>query len=62
MCIQNLLTKREVAELFRVSLRTVSNWMRCGIVPFIRIRSVVRFDRDAVRKAVEAYHVKSCQS
>jgi excisionase family DNA binding protein len=62
MCIQNLLTKREVAELFRVSLRTVSNWMRCGIVPFIRIGSVVRFDRDAVRKAVEAYHVKSCQS
>ena len=62
MSIQNLLTKREVAELFRVSLRTVSNWMRRGIVPFIRIGSVVRFDPDAVRKAVEAYHVKSCQS
>ena len=59
---QSLLTKRELAGLFNVSLRTVSNWMQRGVVPFIRIQSVVRFDREAVRKAVEAYHVKSCQS
>ncbi len=38
-----MLTKRELAARFKVSVRTIENWLKDGFLPRIRITSVVRF-------------------
>ena len=38
-----VLTKRELAARFRVSGRTIDNWMKRGYLPYIRIGRNVRF-------------------
>ena len=43
-----LMTRRETAEHFRVSVATVDRWVRRG-APFLRVGCVKRFDRDALR-------------
>jgi len=35
--------KKELARLFRVSVPTVNNWVKDGVVPFYRIGRSVRF-------------------
>lgn len=41
-----------VADLFRVSRRTVNEWRRRGQIPFVRVsRGTVRFDIDEVLRA-----------
>jgi hypothetical protein len=36
--------KRTLAERYGVSPRTITNWMRAGLLAFFKIRRVVRFD------------------
>jgi excisionase family DNA binding protein len=36
-------TKPEMAARLKVQVRTVDNWMRRGILPYIKIGSSVRF-------------------
>jgi phage terminase Nu1 subunit (DNA packaging protein) len=53
-------TKRELAALLKVSVRTVSNWMRSeAIFPRIQVGRVVRFDVDEVFEALESFKVGS---
>lgn len=51
------LTKREVADILRVSTRTVTNLMRSGVLPFVKIGHIVRFDRASVSEALDAFTV-----
>jgi len=38
-----MLTKQEMAARFKVSVRTIENWLNDGFLPRIRITRVVRF-------------------
>ncbi len=38
-----MLTKREMAARFKVSVRTIEKWLKDGFLPRIRITRVVRF-------------------
>jgi excisionase family DNA binding protein len=38
-----LYTTREVAQLLRVSTRTVQNWVRAGTLPVLRYGHILRF-------------------
>ena len=54
-----MVTKIELAKEYRVSVRTVSYWMKRKTIPFVRIGNVVRFDLEKVEKALAAYTVKT---
>lgn len=43
-----LMTRKEVASLFKVSLVTINQWMRSGRLPFCRINSRVYFKRNQI--------------
>ena len=49
-----LLTKRDLAQRWTVSLRTVNYWIERKLIGFVKIRHVIRFtERD-----VEAFEAK----
>ena len=47
-----ILTKRDVAEYFQVTQRTVDNWIDAGWLKAYRIGNQVRFKRKEVQDAV----------
>jgi excisionase family DNA binding protein len=38
-----VLTREEIAEHLKISLRTVEEWQRKGIIPFIKVGKIVLF-------------------
>ena len=48
----DLLTVKQVADLFAVSDRTVRSWRAAGILPAGRIRGVVRYRREAIEALI----------
>lgn len=44
--------KKQAAEAIGVCTRTLDQWRRDGIIPWIRIRGVILFDLAEVRKAL----------
>ena len=46
------LMKKDVAELFGVSVNTVSNWTKEGILTAIKFKRAVRYDRDTIIKLI----------
>lgn len=48
-----LLTRKEVASLFKVSLVTINQWMRSGRLPFCRINSRVYFKRNQILESLQ---------
>jgi excisionase family DNA binding protein len=52
-------TKRDVAREAGVSLRTVDNWIAQKKIPYRKLSPrLIRFDLDAVARALERYTVK----
>jgi excisionase family DNA binding protein len=49
---QELLTVREVAELFRITPSTVCAWAKSGRIPAVRIGHTLRFPRAALAALV----------
>ena len=49
LCESQYVTKREIMSIFSVSSRTVSQWMAKHGLPYINLKSVVRYDIFAVR-------------
>ena len=43
-----LLTKRQVAELLNVTPRSIDNWMKRGLLPYLKIGRSVRFNASNV--------------
>lgn len=55
---KQLSTAAELAAEYQVKSTTIEKWGRQGIIPVVRITPrVVRFNADAVRKALEARQV-----
>jgi excisionase family DNA binding protein len=52
------LTEVEMAEQLNVTRRTLRNWRYKRIVPFIQIGHVIRFNPEAVFKALKQYERK----
>jgi phage terminase Nu1 subunit (DNA packaging protein) len=51
--------KCDLAREFSVSLRTIDTWIAQKKIPVLKLSSrLVRFDLDAVRKALDRYTVK----
>jgi predicted DNA-binding transcriptional regulator AlpA len=48
-----VLNRRDVANLFGISLVTVHSWMKSGILPFYRINSKIFFKKSEVWSLLE---------
>ena len=46
--LPQLLTKQDIAKLFKVSQQTVNDWMRKGTLPFRKINSRVYFEQSKI--------------
>ena len=46
-------TKKAMAVRYRVSARTITSWVRDGILPAIKIGNVLRFDPDSCDAALK---------
>jgi excisionase family DNA binding protein len=53
------LKQKELAELLSVSERTIRYWQERRIIPFIKIGSVIRYDAEKVRAALEQFERKA---
>lgn len=54
---RTLLTAEEVAEIFRVSRRTVSRWAREHTIPSVKVGATVRFHRADVEALLSTREV-----
>lgn len=52
-------SKKEIAAHFGIGLRTVTDWMRRRIMPFVKVGGVVRFCVPDCEAAVRKYLVNS---
>ena len=50
-----LLTRREVAGICKVSLRTVTRWLQKGNLPAVRLGRNVRIRRDDLERFIQAH-------
>jgi excisionase family DNA binding protein len=48
------LTKLQVAQMFQVTVRTLDDWMKRGLIPFIKVGRTVRFRADLIDSCVRA--------
>jgi excisionase family DNA binding protein len=55
----SLWTREDVANHYRVSIRTVGEWIAARRIPFLRIGRAVRFRPESVEKALEKFEVKA---
>jgi DNA-binding transcriptional MerR regulator len=55
--MSDFIKKSDVARIASVSIRTVENWQKNGLLPYMRIRGVVRYRRQDVEDALEAFIV-----
>lgn len=46
---------QDIADKLGVHRMTVRNWMKRGIIPYIQIGDVIRFNHDEVLAALEKY-------
>lgn len=52
---RRLVTADELAVLFGVTTETIRHWARDGRIPCLRVgQKTIRFDRDAVLRAIQA--------
>jgi excisionase family DNA binding protein len=56
---QEFTNTKELAELLRVSTRTISNWKSDGIIPHIKIRRSVRYHVPSVLEALKQQNGES---
>ena len=48
-----LLTRKEVGELLQISLVTLTEWIKQGKIPALRIGTLVRFKKDEVLNSLK---------
>ena len=52
------LTAQQLADHMGVSTRTIGNWKAAGIISFIRIGRVVRFDLEEVEAGLDKFKIR----
>jgi|GEM_PF-4258676 len=57
----SLLSKKEAAQLLKISLRTLDTWMAQRLIPFFKIgdakNAIVRFKREDILQALSRFKV-----
>lgn len=48
-----------MAEYYACDIKTISNWMRRRILPFVKVRRLVRFDVTECDRALQKYKRRS---
>ena len=56
---QRQISPKELAEHYGISVRTVTNWKSAGVIPFIRVGRVFRFDLSEVEEALLKFKVNA---
>jgi excisionase family DNA binding protein len=51
--MEELLNKKQVAQHFSVTTRTVDNWTKAGVLKSYSIGNVIRFKRKEVENAIK---------
>ena len=54
-----MFNKKDVAEKYKVSGRTVNYWMQTKMIPYLKIGGSVRFDPDDVDTAIRKFIVRA---
>lgn len=58
--VDSLVDKKEIARRYGVCLRTVTEWMRKRVIPYVKVSAkIVRFDSEKCDIALERFEVKS---
>jgi len=57
---RELLTRKETADLLRVTTYTIDKWAKEGILPARKIKRRVVFFRDEVLDVIRAMSCKNC--
>ena len=57
--LDTLYTKTEVAKCFKLSERTLSNWMKMRRIEYLKIGSSVRFTNEAILNMKEKLAVRA---
>lgn len=55
--MSDFIKKSDVARIGSVSIRTVENWTKSGVLPYLKIKGVLRYRRKDVEDALEAFIV-----
>jgi len=58
---EKLLTRQQTAKILQVSLPTLNNWTKKGIIKANRINSRVRYREEDVYLALENYNKYDCK-
>ena len=53
----DFIKKSDVAKIGSVSIRTVENWTKNGLLPYLKIKGIVRYRRKDVEDALDAFIV-----
>ena len=53
--MKQMMTKTQMATFAGVKPRTIDNWMKVGLVPYLKIGKTVRFDPTTVMKHLHKY-------
>lgn len=57
--VRGLLRRREIASKCGVSPRTIDDWQKKGVIPFLRLgKRCIRFDLSRVLKALDRFTVQ----
>lgn len=51
--MSTLLTKSEISKEFRVSERTIDNWVKKEILPAVKLGRTVRFNRSEIESIIK---------
>ncbi len=50
---EELLTTKQIALFFKVSITTIHNWKKSGVIPYIKMKSRIRFQKSKVLELYE---------
>ena len=56
---EELLTIQQLADFFQVSITTIHNWKNEGLLPYVKVKSRVRFKKSVVLALDEKRRKKS---
>lgn len=48
--MEDLLTAAQVGKKLSIKTRTIYEWVRCGLIPHVKLGRLVRFRQDEVEK------------
>lgn len=46
--LSEVLTARDLEELLKIDVKTIYHYVQCGLIPYVRIQSNVRFLRSQI--------------